>query len=172
MIAGAWGGWCGRGRTGTMIEEQAPGGYVRLVVPLDPDAGGDGPADEWLWAEPLGSSRFRLESTPFFAYGLSHGDVVRASEDSDQPRLLEVERKSGHRTLRVALDEGRELDAPEIQAFLDEILGLGCTYEAMPPKIAAVDVPPEVEVGDVIARLQVKFRDGVLVWEWADPRPS
>ncbi len=155
-----------------MTEEEAPGGYVRLVVPLDREGEGDGPQDEWLWAEPLGSNRFRIESTPFFAYGLSHGDVVRAGGAPDLPHLDEVERKSGHRTLRLALDAEWELDRAEIRQLLDGLLALGCAYEAMPPKIAAVDIPPDVEVGEVIARLQVRHRDGILVWEWADPRPS
>jgi hypothetical protein len=160
----------GRAEVGTaMNEEQAPGGYVRLLVALEHDGG---PEDEWLWAEPLGSDRFRIESTPFFAYGLSHGDVVRAAGGGDMARLESVERKSGHRTMRIALDAGWDLDRAELQQFLDELLALGCTYEAMPPKIAALDVPPETDVGEVVARLQVQFRDGVLVWEWADPRPS
>jgi len=155
-----------------MAENEAPGGYVRLLVSLDREAEGEGPEDEWLWAEPLGSERFRVESTPFFAYGLSHGDVVRGREDGETARFSDVERKSGHRTLRVALDVDLDLERPEVQRFLDDLLGLGCTYEAMPPKIVALDVPPEIDVSEVVTRLQTQRRDGVLVWEWADPRPS
>ena len=155
-----------------MAEKEAPGGYVRLLVSLEPEPTSDGPEDEWLWAEPLGSERFRVESTPFFAYGLSHGDVVRGREDGEAARFSGIERKSGHRTLRVALDLDLDLDRPEVQRFLDELLALGCTYEAMPPKIVALDVPPEVEVGDVVSRLHTERDDGVLVWEWADPIPS
>ena len=155
-----------------MNAEAAPGGYVRLLVALEHDPVAGVPEDEWLWAEPLGAGRFRLESSPFFAYGLSHGDVVRALEDGEQPKLEEVERKSGHRTLRVALDADWDLERPEVGRFLDELLDLGCSYEPMPPKIVAVDVPPELDVGIVVGRLQTQYRDGVLVWEWADPRPS
>ena len=155
-----------------MTENEAPGGYVRLLVSLERDPGAEGLDEEWLWAEPLGSGRFRLESTPFFAYGLSHGDLVLAGEEGDMPLLAAIERKGGHRTLRVALDDRLNLDEPEIQKFLDELLEVGCTYEVMPPKIVALDVPPEVDVAAVIGRLQTQFRDGVLVWEWADPRPS
>ena len=155
-----------------MKQTEAPGGYVRLLVSLERDPGGEGPDDEWLWAEPLGSGRFRLESTPFFAYGLSHGDVVRGEEGGEEVRLSAVERKSGHRTLRIALDGEWDVGRPEVEHFLDELLAMGCTYETMPPKIVALDVPPEVDVGVVIARLQVQSHDGVLVWEWADPRPS
>ena len=155
-----------------MTENEAPGGYVRLLVSLERDASDDGPEDEWLWAEPLGSGRFRLESTPFFAYGLSHGDVVRAEEGPELARLTAVERKSGHRTLRLAIDPSWNVDRPEIQQVLEDLLAMGCTYEAMPPQIVALDLSPEVDVGVVIARLQVQLRDGVLLWEWADPRPS
>ncbi len=155
-----------------MRENEAPGGYVRLLVSLDREPGAEGLDEEWLWAEPLGTGRFRLESTPFFAYGLSHGDLVQAAEEAEMPRVSAIERKSGHRTLRIALDDRRDLDEPEIQKLLDELLGLGCTYEAMPPKIVALDVPPEVEVAGVVGRLQARFREGLLVWEWADPRPS
>lgn len=154
-----------------MAEDPGPGGYVRLHVSLERAPGADGPEDEWLWAEPLGSDRYRLESTPFFAYGLSHGDVVGA-HPGDLPRLAEVERKGGHRTLRLALDAGWDLERAEILRFLADLQEAGCTYEAMPPQLVALDVPPEVDVGGVIARLQVQRRDGVLVWEWADPRPS
>jgi Domain of unknown function (DUF4265) len=155
-----------------MTSNEAPGGYVRLLVSLERDAGGEGPEDEWLWGEPLGSGRYRLESIPFFAYGLSHGDVVRAAGEGDMPRLEQVERKSGHRTLRIALGDEWDLERAEIHRFLDELLEMGCTYEAMPPKIVALDVPPELDVAAVIGRLQILFRDGVLMWEWADPRPS
>lgn len=155
-----------------MTENEAPGGYVRLLVSLEREPGAEGPEDEWLWAEPLGSGRYRVESTPFFAYGLSHGDVVRAREEGATARFSDVERKSGHRTLRVALDLDLEVEHAPAQRILEDLLALGCTYEAMPPKIVALDVPPEVDVTGVVARLQTQRRDGVLVWEWADPRPS
>ncbi len=155
-----------------MAEEEAPGGYVRLLVGLDREPGVDGPPDEWLWAEPLGADRYRVESSPFFAYGLSHGDVVRAEPDDPMPRLVAVERKGGHRTLRLALDDPWDIDRREVEEYLDGLLELGCTYEAMPPRIIALDVPPEIDVEPVIARLQARVEDGMLVWEWADPRPS
>lgn len=151
---------------------EGPGGYVRVLVALDQDHGGDAPGEEWLWAEPLGTDRYRVESSPFFAYGISHGDVVVAASGGAMPLLTAVERKCGHRTLRIALDDGWNVDQREVRVFLDDLLGLGCTYEAMPPKIVALDVPPEVDVAAAVERLQTRVHDGVLVWEWADPRPS
>src|SRR5512146_635329 len=104
-----------------MAEEEAPGGFVRLVVSLEREHGAEGPDEEWLWAEPLGSQRYRVESSPFFAYGLSHDDIVRAEDEKEMPRIVAVERKGGHRTLRIALDGEWGLERPEIQRVLEEL---------------------------------------------------
>ena len=156
-----------------MSEEGAPEReYVRIVVPLEREPGDAGPEDEWIWAEPLGAGRFRVESPPFFAYGLSHGDVVRAEGPADLPRVVDVERKSGHRTMRVALDPDLVPERSEVRRFLAVIEGLGCVVEMLPPKLVAIDVPPEAEVGEVVRRLEEARTSETLIWEWADPRPS
>jgi hypothetical protein len=157
-----------------MAEElELPEGLVRIRVPLDVPEGEAGPDHDWVWGEPLGHDRYRVESCPFFAYGISRDDVVRAGErDADGAPLLEhVEAKGGHRTLRLALDPDVELDAVEVQGMLERLLEMGCTHEVMRPKIVAVDVAPTVDEGAVVALLEAASRDGVVVWEWADPRP-
>jgi hypothetical protein len=152
-------------------EELPRSELIRVVMPLDREPGERGPEDEWLWAEPLGPGRYRLESVPFFAYGLSRGDVVRGGE-GELPRMDDVERKGGHRTLRVALDPDFDLERAEVRTLTDELEKLGCGIESLPPHLFALDVPPELDVAEVVRRLQAPFRDGVLIWEWADPRPS
>jgi hypothetical protein len=149
-------------------------GLVRIRVPLDRPPGETGPADDWLWAEPLGSERFRVESCPFFAYGISREDVVRAAETpgEEAPQLEDVIEKGGHRTLRLALDPAVELSSPEVQGLLERLLELGCTHEMLRPKIVAIDLPPPVELASVAELLQALAHDGTLLWEWADPRPS
>src|SRR5512139_176113 len=155
-------------------EQERTEALVRIRVPLEPAAGSGGPADDWLWAEPLGSARFRVESCPFFAYGVSRDDVVRADvEPGDEaPRLGDVLEKSGHRTLRMALDPAAELGDGGVRALLDRLLELGCTHEALRPKLVAIDVPPEVDEGAVVRLLQALSDEGAALWEWADPRPS
>ncbi len=145
---------------------------VRIVVPLDREPGDGGPDEEWLWAEPLGAGRYRIESSPFFAYGLSHGDVVVAADAADLPRVEAVERKGGHRTMRFALDADWDTDRPEIRLLLDELGAVGCHSDALPPKIVALDLAPDVDELTVVRRLQTAVGDGLLIWEWADPRPS
>ncbi len=151
-------------------EVETPEALVRIRVPLE---GGAGPAEDWLWAEPLGSGRFRVESCPFFAYGVSRDDVVVAAPAAgdESPRLQDVVEKSGHRTLRAALDPGVGVAHPSVQGLLGRLLELGCTHETLRPKLVAVDVVPAVDVGAVVALLQPLADDGILLWEWADPRP-
>lgn len=156
------------------IEQETSDALIRIRVVLDRAAGAPGPADDFLWAEPLGSGRFRIESCPFFAYGVSRDDVVRAVEDSgeDAPRLEDVLEKGGHRTLRLALAPQVDLGDSSIQGLLERLLELGCTHEALRPKLVAIDVPPEVDVAVVAQLLQALVQEGSLLWEWADPRPS
>jgi hypothetical protein len=149
-------------------------GLVRIRVPLDRSAGDPGPVEDWLWAEPLGSGRYRVESCPFFAYGVSREDVVRAGEAAgrEAPRLEDVVEKSGHRTLRLALDPDVELSSTVVQRLLERLLELGCTHELYRPKLVAIDLPPDADLAVVAELLQTHAREGSLVWEWADPRPN
>ncbi|ACG72596.1 conserved hypothetical protein [Anaeromyxobacter sp. K] len=155
------------------VELEAAEGLVRVRVPLDRAPGEPGPAEDWIWAEPLGSGRFRVESCPFFAYGVSRDDVVSAAavEGEESPRLDDVVEKGGHRTLRLALDARAELGARPVQGLLERLLEVGCTHELLRPKIVAIDVPPEADLDLVAELLQDRAREGTLVWEWADPRP-
>ena len=155
-------------------EQETTEALVRIRVPLEPAPGATGPADDWLWAEALGGDRFRIESCPFFAYGISRDDVVRATDAAGEeaPQVGDLVEKSGHRTLRFALSPELELGSPAVQGLLERLLEIGCTHEALRPKIVAIDIPPEVEVGVVAELLQILTRDGSLLWEWADPRPS
>jgi len=155
-------------------EQETTEGLVRIRVPLEQAPGATGPADDWLWAEPLGSGRFRIESCPFFAYGISRDDVIRAAEagGDEAPRLEDVIEKCGHRTLRLALDSEIDVTDGAIQGLLERLLELGCTHETLRPKLIALDVPREVEVTIVAELLQTLADDRTILWEWADPRPS
>jgi hypothetical protein len=149
-------------------------GLVRIRVPLERAPDEAGPAEDWLWGEALGSGRYRVESCPFFAYGISRDDVVRAAEapGKEAPHLEDVLEKGGHRTLRLALEPAIDAGAPPMLRLLERLGELGCTHEIMRPKIIAIDVPPEVDVALVAELLQQVAREGALLWEWADPRPS
>jgi hypothetical protein len=148
-------------------------GLVRIRIRLE-GAGESAPAEDSVWAEPLGSERYRVESCPFFAYGISRDDVVRAAEAAGEggPVLDDVLEKGGHRTLRLTLGPSVELRSAPVQRILEKLIDLGCTHELLRPRLVAIDLPPEVELELAAGLLQDAARAGSLAWEWADPRPS
>jgi hypothetical protein len=148
-------------------------GLVRIRIHLE-GTGEAGPAEDAVWAEPLGSDRYRVESCPFFAYGISRDDVVRAAEAQGQAeRILDdVLEKGGHRTLRLTLAPSVDLRSDPVQRILEKLIEMGCTHELLRPRLVAIDLPPEVDLETAAELLQAGSRAGALWWEWADPRPS
>jgi hypothetical protein len=127
----------------------------------------DGSANvETLWAFDLGEDRYRLDNSPFFAYSVSVGDVVYAPVDPDEglPTYSQVLEKSGNRTVRVILDpplaSGNSSDD-----LMQELLGLGCTYEGVNPTYLCIVIPPDAEFATVCNRLT----SHEVQWEHADP---
>lgn len=120
---------------------------------------------ETLWAEPLGRGLFRLDNSPFFAYGVSWLDVVRAKPTPDAPGFydyVKVVRSSGHRMIRLTVRDGQKRVS---LALLKKLTSMGCTYEGMSPAYITVDIPPRVKFDPVIAMLSKTN----AVWEHANP---
>jgi len=121
---------------------------------------------ETLWASPIADNLYRLENSPFFAYGVSWEDLVEAKPSEDQ--VLEYVRcvkKSGNRTLRVIFQNFRSSDEPA-QAILKQLTELGGSYEGMRPRLVSVNVPPKVELQRVTDFLN---NQSGIQWEYADP---
>ena len=121
---------------------------------------------ETVWAEPLGGNRYRLDNTPWFAYGVSWKDVVEAEPKIDgdnMPDFIRVLEKSGHRTIRVILE-----DEERKKEVLDEIVRLGCTYEGANSIYFGVDIPPKANFEALTAFLTEREEQ----WEHGDPTYS
>ena len=120
---------------------------------------------ETLWADPVGPGRYRLDNTPFFAYGISWRDVVEAEPDPDGTlRCVRVVEKSGHRTVRIIFDPGVDVSA-EQRAVVDGLVAMGCTFEGANPRYVTIDLPPGVDLDAVAAYLTARRAE----WEHADP---
>ena len=129
---------------------------------------GSRPQDsETLWATPLGSNLYRLENSPFFAYGVSWLDIVEAlkSDISNTLEFVQCLRKSGNRTMRVIFEASRLTEAPA-QEILRNLEAMGCSYEGMQPRLVSLNVPREVDL-DVVAEF-LTSQSGIE-WEYADP---
>ena len=128
----------------------------------------DGENVETLWAERVGADLYRLDNSPFWAYGVSWLDVVEAHADADgQLVMSRVAQKGGHRTVRIIFDAGVD-ESLEAKAVLDGVVALGASYEGMNPRYLAIDIPPGVDLMSVAHYLT---RHAVQ-WEHADPRYS
>jgi len=120
---------------------------------------------ETLWATALGEKIYRLENSPFCAYGVSWEDLIEAHQvDDEVPEFVRVIEKSGNRTIRVIFDH--PLESPESSSVLESLNALGCTYEGMPPRLMSVNVPAESSLSEVTELLTAA---DCLKWEYADP---
>ena len=121
---------------------------------------------ETLWATPLGRDLYRLDNSPFYAYGVSWRDVIHAPVDPREgmPTFASVVEKSGHRTVRVRFDPpvaaGNSSDV-----LLQGLVALGGSYEGANPGYIASDVPAAVELEQVTRYLVEHDAE----WEHADP---
>ena len=130
-----------------------------------PDEDG-GASVETLWATPLGNDLYKLDNSPFYAYGVSWEDTVFAPIDPQDglPAFHSIVKKSGNRTVRVIFDppvsSGNASDH-----VLQGLLALGCSYEGANPGYISVNVPSDVDLLQV--RSYLVDRDAQ--WEHADP---
>ena len=123
---------------------------------------------ETLWANPTPDGLYALDNLPWYAYGVSVGDVVAAEPDAGGLLFMtRVVRKSGNRTVRVILDvtdPAREWTY-ESRAVVAGIREHGCEIENMNRRLVAVNVPPEADLAGVAAFLT----EAAVEWEYADP---
>jgi hypothetical protein len=117
-------------------------GLVKVSVDLHDD---DGPATESFWAEPLGGDLYRLRNTPFYAFDLNFLDVVRAvSQEPDAvPTVVSVQRRSGHKTLRVLFAE--TTSESNVNAALGRLNDAAVNHERAWGRFYALDVRPEAD---------------------------
>lgn len=115
---------------------------------------------ETLWAFDLGGDHYRLDNTPWYAYGISWQDVVEARPDQDgQLQLVKVVSKSGNRTVRI------RAETPFEDSWLETIVSLGASYEGANRRYIGVNIPQDLSL-DVITSFLIA--EGVE-WEYADP---
>jgi len=127
---------------------------------------------EYLWATPLeqldapGGRVFRLENSPWYAYGVSYLDDVCAEprsqtfpEGDDEVSyanlyFTNVWKHNGHSTYLVFLAKGITTDSTEWLLYWDRLKGLGCTWEGMSGRLLAIDVAPGNDLDAIEAILE------------------
>ena len=117
---------------------------------------------ETLWARCIGPNAYRIDNVPFFQDGLSMLDVVEAVADGNgMPYFTRVLRKSGHRTVRVLLEDPCDDEDP----FYSRLVQLGCGVARATPRFLALDIPPNADIEAIARHLATSDVD----WEPSDP---
>lgn len=104
----------------------------------------DGSVDvETLWASRVAEDVYRLDNTPFYAYGVSWQDEVRAPYDDDEgfATFSEGVRKSGNRTIRIMFEPPVQ-SGNSSDAVLNALKNLGCSYEGANASYVTISIPP------------------------------
>ncbi|HEX8699117.1 MAG TPA: DUF4265 domain-containing protein [Myxococcaceae bacterium] len=144
------------------MEEVQKERQIKLIVPLEKEADDYPPVDyEELWSTPSGEGLFRIENIPFFARGLSRGDIVSAVADEEGLRVQEVVHISGHSTIRLLIK--REEAVPTV---IEKFERQGCDSETTFGKLVALDVPPTVPLEDLLEKLEMGFAQSE--WEYEE----
>jgi hypothetical protein len=145
-----------------MSNEAAPTAKVLFSITED-----DGTASvETLWAFDLGDDRYKLDNSPFYAYGVSWGDTVLAPRDGAEghPTFQSVLVKSGYRTVRVIFDPPvRRGNASDVT--LKGLVKLGCEHERANGQYYVLSIPPSVDLDKVVEHLVERK----ATWEHGDP---
>jgi hypothetical protein len=117
---------------------------------------------ERLWGEKTsGRLEIRIVNTPFFARGISFGDLIQVRPDNDRRELVfeEFTQESGHSMIRIIFlkQEGRG-------GVESRLRDAGCSWELAHslPNYMAVDVPPAVDYGELREWLVGQVRSGEI----------
>lgn len=123
---------------------------------------------EYPWADKVGENRFQIKNFPFYAYAISYDDIVEAefvNKDDKYPFFTKVITKSGHRTLRIKLDESAK-ESKRSQGILDKLSSMECGYEGTNGEFYfVINVQPQCDFDAVRDFLN----DNDIRWEYADP---
>ena len=122
---------------------------------------------EQVWTRTDDGHLHELCCVPFFTYGLSLGDAITLTSEDGEYR---VESKSGHRTIRIAIQD-QSYAHERHDDFHDGLARTGALTEFRGHALSycAVDIADQIQADAVIDMLRPLAESGTLMWEWADP---
>ena len=121
---------------------------------------------ETMWAQPHGDDLYKLDNSPFYAYGISNGDIFRAKYEPNMelPIFTSIYKKSGNRTLRVMFTK-EEVKGSISQLVLQYLDEMECPYEGADASFYAITIPADTDLFEIATFLT----DNEIMWEHSDP---
>lgn len=118
--------------------------FERMSVILDPQPWHDTRVER-LWVSRIAETVFRLENSPFYAYGLSFGDYVIARNVDGVLTFEKASRSGGHSTYRIIAAPSTDLEKFSDELKL-QLRAFGCSFEGNGRGVFSIDVPPAADV--------------------------
>ena len=112
-------------------------------------------AYESVWAFGLTDSSYLIDDVPYYVYGVSKGDTVRANRVEGELFVSSVIARGGHSTLRVFADDTR-IQASMVQELMQR--GAKCSVTTG-LSLFSVDIAPDVDF-EIIDHFLVSRCDG------------
>src|SRR6266446_6645759 len=156
----------------TKPQEQHEGRELRHVIfEMVQDSDGWPPVGaERMWASEVGPGLYKIDNIPFYARGISRGDVVSVLEKDGTLFYKETREHSGHSTVRVIIKRKGSERTPLEQEVRQNLVGKGCEIEGVSEGFFAVDIPVGVNYGEVKTLLREEERKGGLEFEEGNVR--
>jgi len=135
---------------------------VKVAFELQQDEEGY-PPDKWetLWASVTGQNgSYCIDNIPFYAKGISSGDLVYAENREGQLVFIRLIQPSTNSVFRLYV-----ADENDVKSARDSFRELGCESEQSHiPKLFAVEIPGSVAIDPVAALLESGAEAGR--WEY------
>jgi hypothetical protein len=136
--------------------------YVKVRVPLTRDENTWHSFDtEGLWAIPDQNGFYRINNIPFYAHGISNGDVVSVAEGADCCLYVDrIQEFSEFSTVRLWVH-----DSSHRAAACREFEALGCDYEPADDHLLSLSIPASL-LKQAMMRIEAGTESGH--WEWEE----
>lgn len=122
---------------------------------------------EQLWLKRVDEGSYVVCCIPFWAYGISLGDIVRLRGEEF---VASVVKSSGRRTLRVLFPDSSEVSrlTEVVQGKIQQVDALS---EWDGARYVVVDVADMVAASPLLDFLEDVVKKGLVFWEWSDAKP-
>lgn len=136
-------------------------GKVKIKFEIE-DYGSEGSLIESVWATSEADGVYKLENSPFYAYGYSFDDLVNVEEREGELFVTGINKHNGHSNYRIFLKEG--VTKEDFNKSWVDIEDLNCTYEQAKDRLFAIDVEPGTDLDKLEKLLKLGEESGI--WEY------
>ena len=126
---------------------------------------------ESMWAIGCAETGYKIENSPFYTDAVNYRDRVSVDirrvmlddgEEVEVPYFAAVLERSGHRTLQLFFENESALK--KASGVLAELHAAGCYWESADEITLAIDIPPKVDISDILHTLgDIQSAGGVIL---------